>query len=120
MFRPVILIVLFWRVHDHVDAGVNFNEHKNAEVLLQYAAVAKMRACSTFCAPCFGPKNCTICVRSEYGTFCTISATAVREMTVCVTFGAPHFGFPVTMWRHPPVDHIGGVSHGRGFRQLRS
>ena len=93
MFRPIILIVLFCRVHGHVDAGVIFNEHKNAEVLLQYAAVAKMTVCVTFCAPCFGPKHCTICVRSEYVTFCTISATAVREMAVCVTFGALHFGF---------------------------
>ena len=99
-------------MHGHVDAGVVFNERKNAEVLLQYAAVATMTVCVTFCAPCFGQTNSTICIRSGYVTFCTISATAVREMAVCVTFGAPHFGFPVPSWRHPTVDHADGVSHG--------
>ena len=79
-----------------------------------------MTVCVTFGAPCFGPKYRHICARSEYVTFCTISAIAVREMTVCVTFGAPHFRFPVAIWRRPIVDHIGGVSHGSGFPQLRS
>ena len=83
--------------------------------LFDFAVIA-----SKFVNQPFWRKNCTICVRSEYVTFCTISATAVREMAVCVTFGAPHFGFPVTIWRHPAVDHVGGVSHGSGFRQSRS
>ena len=104
---------------DHVDARAIFNRHKTAEVLLQDAVVAKMKVCVTFGAPRFGPKYGYICTRSEYVTFSTISATAVREMTVCITFGALHFGFPVATLRHPAVDHIGNVSHGSGFRKLR-
>ena len=90
------------------------------QVPLRGPDVAEMTVCVTFGAPRFGPKFRTICAHSEYVTFCTISAIAVREMAVCVTFGAPHFGFPVAMWRRPAVDHIGGVSHGSGFPQLRS
>ena len=95
-------------MHDHVDAGVIFNEHKNAEVLLKYAAVAKMTVCVTFCAPRSGPKNINICARSEYVTFSTISAIAVRKMTVCVTFGAPHFGFPVQIGDTQPLTTSAG------------
>ena len=85
------------------------------QVPLQEPDVAEMIVCVTFGAPRFGPTFRTICARSEYVTFCTISAIAVREMTVCVTFGAPHFGFPVPSWRHPTVDHVDGVSHGSGI-----
>ena len=96
----------------NVDTGAISNCHKTVEVLLQNGAVAKMTVCVTFGAPRFGPKYCNICIRSEYATFCTISAIAVREMTVCVTFGAIHFGFLVATWRRPVVDYIGGVAHG--------
>ena len=118
MFRPVILIVLFWHVFRNVDTGAIFNCHKTVEVLLQNGAVAKMAVCVTFGAPRFGPKYRDICARSEYVTFSTSSATAVREMAVCVTFGAPRFGFPVAIWRHPAVDYVGGVFHGSGFGAL--
>ena len=90
------------------------------EIVLQDALVPKMTVCVTFGASRIGANFRNVCALSEYVTFSTISATAVREMTVCVTFGAPHFGFPVAMWRRPAVDHIGGVSHGSGFPQLRS
>ena len=49
-----------------------------------------------------------------------LSDCCARNACVRVTFGAPHFGFPVAMWRRRAVDHIGGVSHGSGFPQLRS
>ena len=99
MFRPVILTVLFWRVHGHVGGGAILSCHMATGALLQHAAVAKVTVCVTFGAPRFGPKWCSTCEHSEYATFCTISATAVREMTVCVTFGAPHFGVPLPILR---------------------
>jgi len=119
MFCPVILIVLFWRVRGHFGAKAIFNQLKTTAVLLQDAAVSEMTVCVTFGAPRFGPKYRHIGARSGCATFSTISATAVREMTVCVTFGALQFSFRVATWRHPTVDHIGNVSHGSGFRQLR-
>ena len=103
----------------HVDGLPVFDNLKSAGVFVQDAAVPKMTMCVTFGAPRFGPKCGYICTRSEYVTFSTISATAAREMTVCVTFGALHFGFPVATLRHPAVDHIGSVSHGSGFGDLR-
>ena len=98
-----------------VGGGLVFDNLKNAKVLLRNAAVPKMTACVTFGALRCGAKFRHICARSDYATFCTISATAVREVTVCVAFGAPHFGFPVATWRRPVVDNIGGVAHGSVF-----
>ena len=89
------------------------------EMVLQDGVVPKMTVCVTFGASRIGANFRNVCALSEYATFSTISATAVREMTVCVTFGAPHFGFFVAMWGHPAVDQIGSVLLGTGFRHLR-
>ena len=119
MFRPAIFMVLFRHVHAHVAATWVFCFYMNGEVVLQHAAVPKMTVCVTFGASRIGAKFCNMCAPSEYVTFSTISATAVRVMAMSVMFGALHFGFPVATWRHPAVDHIGNVSHGSGFRKLR-
>ena len=79
-------------------------------MLLQNAAVPTITVCVQFFVFGFGTKDCHICARSDYVTFCTISATAVREVAVCVAFGAPHFGLPVSTWRLPLVDNVGGVA----------
>ena len=55
MFRPIILIVLFWRVCGHVGAPAIFDRRKAAEVLLQDAAVVKMAVRVMFDAPRVGP-----------------------------------------------------------------
>ena len=89
-------------------------------MFVQDAAVPKMTVCVTFFAHRCGAKNGYICARSDYVTFSTIAAIAVREMTVCVAFGVPHLGFLVATWRHPAVDQIGGVLLRPGFRHLRS
>ena len=103
MFRPVILIVLFWRMHGYVHATWILSCDLHADMIIRHAAVPKITVCVTFGAPFFGANFGNIYARSEYVTFCTISATAVREMAVCVTFGAPNFGFPTAPWRHPSV-----------------
>ena len=78
-------------------------------MFVQDAAVPKMTLCVTFFAFRCGAQNLNICARSDYATFSTMAATAVREMTVCVAFGAPHLIFFVATWRHPAVEQIGGV-----------
>ena len=89
-------------------------------IIARAPTCSKMSVCGTFCAVRVGPTNRDICARSDYATFYTIAATAVREMAVCVTFGAPHFGFFVATWGHPAVDQIVGVLLRTGFRHLRS
>ena len=120
MFRPVILLVLRLRVYVHVDDLLVFDNLKNADVFVRDAAVPKMSVCVTFFAVRFGPTNRPICARSDYVTFYTIAATAVREMAVCVAFGALHLVFFVATWGHPTVDQICGVLLRTGFRHLRS
>ena len=78
-------------------------------MFVQDAAVPQMTMCVTFFALRCGAKKRHICTRSDYVTFSTIAAIAVREMTMCVAFGAPHFGFFVATWADPAVDQIGGV-----------
>ena len=89
-------------------------------MFVQDAAVPNMTVCVTFFAFRCGAKNRYICALSDYATFSTIAATAVREMTVCVAFGALHFRFFVATWGHPAVDQTGGVLLRTGFRRLRS
>jgi len=120
MFRPVILIVLFLGVYVHVDDLLVFDNLKSAEVFVRDAAVLKMTVCVTFFAVRVGPTNRPLCARSDYVTFSTIAATAVRGMTMCVTFGAPHLRVFVATWGHPTVDQIGGVLLRTRFRHLRS
>ena len=103
MFPPVILIVLFWRMHGHVHATWIFSCHLHADMIIRHAAVLQITVCVAFGAPFFGAKFRNIYARSEYATFSTISAIVVREMTVCVAFGAPNFGFPAAPWRHASV-----------------
>ena len=107
-------------MHVHVDAGCVFFNFKIAKVLLQNAAVPEMTLCVAFGAFRFGAKFRSICYRSDYATFSTISATAVREVTVCVAFGVRHFGFLVSTWGHAAGDQIGSVLFGSRFRELRS
>ena len=62
-------------------------------MFVQDVAVPKMTLCVTFFGRRCGAKTRPICTRSDYVTFSTIAAIAVREMTVCVAFGVPHLGF---------------------------
>ena len=62
-------------------------------MFVQDAAVPKMTVCVTFFALRCGATNLNICARSDYVTFSTMAATAVRQMTVCVAFGAPRLSF---------------------------
>ena len=112
MFRRVILFALFRLECHHVGTGPVFKCHKTAEVLVQNAAVAKKTVCVTFGAPCFGPNYRHICARSGYVTFCTISATAAREMTVCVMFGAPRAGFARASCRGQFIGHLSDGARG--------
>ena len=89
-------------------------------MFVQDVAVPKITVCVTFSALRCGATNRYICARSDYVTFSTIAAIAVREMTVCVAFGALHFRFFVATWGHPAVDQTGGVLLRTGFRRLRS
>ena len=88
-------------------------------MVLQDGVVPKMTVCVTFGASRIGVNFRNVCALSEYVTFSTISATAVREMTVCVTFGAPHFVFCLATLVHPAVEQIGSVLLGTGFCYLR-
>ena len=115
MFRQLILMVLFWRLHGRVGGGAIFNALGDAEVVLQDGAVAEMTVSVTFGALFFGRQIDQFCERSEYATFPTLSAIGVREMTLSVTFGALHFGPPVTLGRRPLVDNIPGTEDGCGF-----
>ena len=115
MFRPVILMVLFWRLHGRGGGGAISNALGNAEVVLQDGAVAEMTVSVTFGASVFGPQIDNFCNRSEYATFSILSATVVREMTVSVTFGALRFGLPAPLGRRPLVDNIFGAEGGGGF-----
>ena len=62
------------------------------EMVLQDGVVPKMTVCVTFGASRIGANFRNVCALSEYVTFSTISATAVRKMAVCVTFGALRCG----------------------------
>ena len=104
----------------HVDEWLVFGNLKGAKMFVQDAAAPKMTVCVTFFAFRCGATNRYICARSDYATFSTSAAIAVREMTVCVAFGAPHFGFFVATWGHPAVDQIGGALLRTEFRHLRS
>ena len=115
MFRPLILMVLFWRLHGRVGGGAIFNARGDAEVVLQDGAVAEMTVSVTFGALLFGRQIDQFCDRSGYAAFPALSATRVREMTLSVTFGALHFGPPVTSGRRPLVDNIPGTEDGGGF-----
>ena len=90
-------------MYGYLDDKLIFYNFKIAKVLLQHAVVSQMTLCVAFGALRIGAQIRYICDRSDYVTFRTISATAVREMTVCVAFGAPHFGFPAAPWRHASV-----------------
>ena len=106
-------------MYAYLDDKLIFYNFKIAKVLLQHAIVSEMTLCVAFGALRFGAKIRNICDRSDYVTFRTISATAVREMTVCVAFGALHFNFLIAILEHPRVHQTGGVSLGTGFRDLR-
>ena len=42
MFRQLVLMVLFWRLHGRVGGGAIFNALRDADVVLQDGAVAEM------------------------------------------------------------------------------
>ena len=115
VFRQVILMVLFWRLHRHVGSGAISIALGHAEIVLQDGAVAEMSVSVTFGASVFVPQILNFRNRSEYATLFIFSATAVREMAVSVTFGAPRSGLPVTFCRRPIVGHIARTGHGRRF-----
>ena len=87
-----------------------------AEVLLQGGVVAGTTVCVTFGAPVFGPIFGNIWRRPESDTFCTISATAVREMGVSVTFGAPRSAVAIAVLCGPCINQSARVARKVRFR----
>ena len=111
MFRPVILLVLFLRVYVHVDDLLVCDNLKNADVFVRDAAVPKITVCVTFFAVRCGPTNRPICARSDYVTFSTIAATAVREMTVCAELACAEQAATSTTSPHPTNERNVTVRH---------
>ena len=115
VFRQLILMVLFKRLHGRVGGGAVFNAFGNAELVLQDGAAAEMAIYLMVGALFFCRQIDQFCDRSEYATFSTVSAIVVREMALSVTFGALPSGLPVTLGRRPLVDNIPGVKGGGIF-----
>ena len=75
-----------------------------------------MTLCVTYGAPGFGPIFRYFWRRPEYVMFCTISATAVREMAVSVTFGAPRAAVAVAFWCGLWIHQIARVAREARFQ----
>ena len=90
-----------------------FNVLPTMQVPLRKPDVAEMTVCVTFGGPRFGPKFRTICARSEYVTFSTISAIGARELTVSVMFGTFLFGPLVASCRRSSSDHAADIAQER-------
>ena len=105
-------------MHGHVGGGAIFVALVHAGVVLRDDVVAEMTLSVTFGAPVCGPQIDNFRDRSEYATFSTLSAAAVRELTVFVMVCAPRFGHSVTPCRRPIIGQIAGTEHGGGFSTI--